>query len=387
MASATFDVTAVRRRFSSLGRGFVFLDAPGGTQVPDEVGQAMADAMREASGNLGAPYATGRAVEGILERAKADGARFLGCTPGEVVFGMNMTSLDFALSRVAARDFREGDEILVTRLDHDGGVAPWVELAADRGLVVRLVETHEDYTVDLEDLEGKLTDRTRVVAFVWASNALGSIADAEAICALARGAGALSWIDAVHYAAHEPIDVSSIGCDVLLCSPYKFCGPHLGLAYARQEVAERWRPYKARPSDSDPVARRFETGTMPFELLAGFSATVAYLDSIGGIETIRGYERALGERFLARMPQAMTLYGLQTMDGRVPTFLVNLDGIGASEIAHRLGERGVGVWAAGSWYCVGLADQLPPESLRVGLAHYNTAEEVDRFFAEIESLS
>ncbi len=386
MASAAFDVTAVRRRFSSLQRDFVFLDAPGGTQVPDEVGQAMADTVRDASANLGAPYATGRAVDGILERAKADGARFLGCTPEEVVFGMNMTSLDFALSRVAARDFREGDEILVTRLDHDGGVAPWVELASDRGLKVVVVDTHDDFTVDLDDLGRKLSDRTRVVAFVWASNALGSIADAEAICALARSAGALSWIDAVHYAAHERIDVSSIGCDVLICSPYKFCGPHLGVAFVRREVAERWRPYKARPSASEPVSRRFETGTPPFELLAAFSATIAYLESIGGIETIRGYERALGERFLARMPEAMTLYGLPTMEGRVPTFLVNVDGTSASEVARRLGERGVGVWAAGNWYCVGLTERLPPESLRVGLAHYNTAEEVDRFFAEVAAL-
>jgi cysteine desulfurase family protein (TIGR01976 family) len=386
VSTTLLDVDAVRRRFSSLGGDFVFLDAPGGTQVPDEVGEAIARTLREASGNLGAPYRTSRAVEGILARAKEDGARFLGCTPDEVVFGMNMTSLDFALSRVAGRDFREGDEILVTQLDHDGGVAPWVELAADRGLVIRTIEAAGDLTVDYADLESKLSDRTRVVAFAWAANATGSLADAERICALAREAGAVSWIDAVHHAAHEPVDVRAIGADVLLCSPYKFCGPHLGVGAVRRELAETWRPYKARPSPTSPVARRFETGTLPYELLAGFSATIAYLDSIGGIEAARAYERTLGERFLAGLPDRVTLYGPPTMDGRVPTFLFNVDGVRARDVAEALAARGLGVWWADNWYCVGLADRLPPESLRVGFIHYNTADEVDRLLAELERL-
>ena len=228
------NVDAIRARFSSLGDGFAYFDAPGGTQVPDEVGQAVADAMRDASGNLGAPYATGRAVEGILERAKADAGRFLGCTADEISFGMNMTTLDFALSRAAGRDFAAGDEVLTTQLDHDGGVAPWVELAADRGMEVRIAQATDELTVDYDDLERQLSDRTRVVGFALASNATGTIADAKRICTLARDAGAISWIDAVHYAAHEPIDVAEIGCDVLLCSPYKFCGPHLGISYVRR---------------------------------------------------------------------------------------------------------------------------------------------------------
>jgi cysteine desulfurase family protein (TIGR01976 family) len=388
VSTTLLDVEAIRRRFTSLRGDFAFLDAPGGTQVPDEVGDTIARTLREASANTGAPYATSRAVEAILDRAKSDGARFLGCTPEEVVFGMNMTTLDFALSRVAARGFREGDEILATRLDHDGGVAPWVELAEDKGLVVRLVETREDLSVDLDDLERKLSDRTRVVAFAWASNAVGSIADAERICALAREAGALSWIDAVHYAAHEPIDVASLGCDVLLCSPYKFCGPHLGLGFVRREVAETWRPYKARPAPTDPVGRRFETGTLPYELLAGFSATIDYLDSIGGMEAIRPYERALGERFLAGLPERYHLVGLPTMEGRVPTFLIGVDGITAEDAARRLAERGLGVWGyAGNWYCVGLEGLLPAESLRVGFIHYNTEAEVDRLLAELAALT
>jgi cysteine desulfurase family protein (TIGR01976 family) len=380
------NVEAVRARFSSLNGGFAFFDAPGGTQVPDEVGQAIANALREASGNLGAPYATGRAVEAILAQAKEDAGRFLGCTPDEVSFGMNMTTLDFAISRAAGRDFASGDEVLTTELDHDGGVAPWVELAADKGMTVRVARATDDLTVDYDDLERQLSERTRVVAFAIASNATGSLADARRICALAREAGAISWIDAVHYAAHEPVDVMEIGCDVLLCSPYKFCGPHLGVAYVRRELAESWRPYKARPSAATPVGRRFETGTLPYELLAGFSATIAYLDTIGGIEAIRTYERELGAHLIANLPESVTLYGPPTMDGRVPTFLFNVEGIPAVEAAHRLAERGLGVWYADNWYCVALGPRLPEQSLRAGIAHYNTRAEVDRLLVELAAL-
>jgi cysteine desulfurase family protein (TIGR01976 family) len=383
MTATTFSVEAARRRFSSLRSGFAFFDAPGGTQVPDEVGQAIADALRDASGNLGAPYATGRAVEAILAHAKDDGGRFLGCSPDEISFGMNMTTLDFALSRAAARDFEAGDEILTTQLDHDGGVAPWVELAADKGLNVGVVAATEELTVDYDDLARQLGDRTKVVAFALASNATGSVADAKRICAMAREAGAISWIDAVHYAAHEPVDVAEIGCDVLICSPYKFCGPHLGLAYVRQELAESWRPYKARPSASSPSGRRFETGTLPYELLAGFSATIAYLESLGGMEVLRDYERALGEHLLGNLPGNVTLYGPPTMEGRVPTFLFNVEGADAEVVARALGERGIGIWYADNWYCVALGDLLPAQSLRAGLAHYNTTDEVDRLLAEL----
>jgi cysteine desulfurase family protein (TIGR01976 family) len=386
VAAVAFDVEKVRRRFSALAQPFAFLDAPGGTQVPDEVGAAMAAAVRDASGNLGAPYRTGRAVEEILARAKADAARLLGSTPDEIVFGQNMTTLDFALSRVAGRELREGDEVLVGALDHDGGVAPWVELAADVGLVVRTVRARDDLTLDVDDLERQLSPRTRVVAFAWASNAVGTVADAARICALARDAGALSWIDAVHYAAHEPIDVQELGCDVLLCSPYKFCGPHLGIAHVRKELAEGWRPYKARPSASAPVARRFETGTPAFELLAALSATVAYIDSIGGMAAIRVYERELGERFLRGLPEGVTLLGPATMEERVPTFLLTVDGVGARHAAERLAERGLGVWSSDNWYCVGLVDRLPPESLRVGFIHYNTPAEVDLLLDELAAL-
>jgi cysteine desulfurase family protein (TIGR01976 family) len=376
------NVDAVRSRFSSLQGGFAFFDAPGGTQVPDEVGEAIARALREASGNLGAPYATGRAVEAILDRAKDDASRFLGCDADEVSFGMNMTTLDFALSRTAARDFAAGDTIVTTQLDHDGGVAPWVELAADKGLAVQVADALDDLTVDYEDLARRLTDRTRVVAFALASNATGSVADAKRICDLAHDAGAICWIDAVHYAAHEALDVRELGCDVLLCSPYKFCGPHLGIAYVRRDLAETWRPYKARPSKL-----RFETGTLPYELLAGFSATIAYLDSIGGLAAIRDHERDLGARFLAGLPENVSLFGPPTMQGRVPTFLFDVDGVPAQIVAEHLGQRGYGIWWADNWYCVSLASRLPATSLRAGVAHYNTAGEVDGLLEELARCS
>ncbi|HVC87532.1 MAG TPA: cysteine desulfurase-like protein [Gaiellaceae bacterium] len=381
------NVDAARERFSSLQQGFAFFDAPGGTQVPDEVGQAIANALRVASGNLGAPYATGRAVEAILAQAKADAARFLACSADEISFGMNMTTLDFAITRAAGRDFQAEDEIVTTELDHDGGVAPWVELAADKGMTVRVARATDELTVDYDDLERQISDRTRVVAFAIASNATGSVADAKRICALARAAGAISWIDAVHYAAHEPIDVRELGCDVLLCSPYKFCGPHLGIAYVRRELAESWRPYKARPSAATPVGRRFETGTLPYELLAGFSATIAYLDSLGGLAPIREYERRLGAQFLDSLPSGVTLYGPPTMEGRVPTFLLNVDGVPAAEVARRLAEQHIGVWSADNWYCVALGPRLPEQSVRAGIAHYNTHDEVDRLVSALAALA
>ncbi|HEX6702373.1 MAG TPA: cysteine desulfurase-like protein [Gaiellaceae bacterium] len=389
MSTTLLDVEAVRRRFSSLQGGFAFFDAPGGSQVPDEVGEAMARTLRDASGNLGAPYETGRRVEAILHGARDAAGRFLGCASDEVVFGANMTTLNFTLTRTASRDWREGDRILATRLDHDGNVAPWLELAADKGLHVDLVDVTPEGRLDLADVERKLTDRTRVVSFPAASNAIGTITEIREVCALARDAGALSWIDAVHYAAHEPIDVAQFGCDVLLCSPYKFCGPHLGLAFGRAEVLESWRPYKARPAPGTPLGRRFETGTAPFELLAGFGATIAYLDSLGGLEPIRDYERELGRRFVDGLPEGVLLYGPQTMEGRVPTFLLNVEGVPAATVATTLAERGYGVWAHNNWYSLGLYQGLGYEkdAIRAGIIHYNTAEEVDGLLAEFASLA
>jgi cysteine desulfurase family protein (TIGR01976 family) len=387
--ATAFDVQAARARFSSLRDGFVFLDAPGGSQVPDEVGEAIARTLREASANVGAPYATSKRVEQVLAAAREDAGRFLGCSSEEVVFGTNMTTLNFALTRTASRDWKSGDRILVSRLDHDGGVAPWLELADDRGFEVDWIDLNDDLSLDLDDLERKLDERVRVVACVLASNALGTINDVARITELAHAAGALSWIDAVHYAAHEPIDVRAIDCDLLLCSPYKFCGPHLGLAYGRGELLESWRPYKARPAGSGALGRRFETGTSPYELLAGFSATIAYLDSLGGLPELMKYERSLGERFLGSLPERVELYGAQTMAGRVPTFLLNLPGVDAATVALSMAAKGYGVWADDNWYSLGLRPKLPypARALRVGLIHYNTADEVDGFVSTLAELA
>jgi len=382
-----FDLDATRGRFTSLQRDLVFFDGPGGTQVPDSVIDAIGAYLRESNANVSGPYETSRRTEGLLTKARATAARFLGCSDEEVVFGPNMTTLNFALSRTVGRTFEAGDEILVTGLDHDGNVSPWLELAHDRDLVVRFVEIHEDCSLDLDDLEQKLSERTRIVAFPLASNAVGTVPDAKRIIDLAHSAGALAWADAVHYGPHGPIDVEAIGVDVLVCSPYKFFGPHLGMAYVRRTVAEDWRPYKVRPQSSEPFGHRFETGTQPFELLAGMVAAVEYVESIGW-PAILGWERTLGERFLGGLPAGCNLHGLPTMEGRVPTFAFTVDGIPSGEVAARLGERGFAVWH-GNYYALEIMKRLGLEdggAVRVGLVHYNTVAEVDRLLEELTRL-
>src|SRR6266480_1627680 len=236
VSTLTFDVAAARARFSALQRELVFFDGPGGTQVPDAVIEAIAAYLRESNANLSGPYETSRRTERLVADARLAAGSFLGCSADEVVFGANMTTLNFALSRAAAREWSEGDEVVVTRLDHDGNVSPWLELAHDLGLVVRFADIRDDTTLDLEDLAAQLTDRTRVVAFPWASNAVGTLVDVARVAELAHEAGALAWVDAVHYGPHGPIDVAAAGADVLICSPYKFYGPHLGLAYGKSEL-------------------------------------------------------------------------------------------------------------------------------------------------------
>jgi cysteine desulfurase family protein (TIGR01976 family) len=297
-----------------------------------------------------------------------------------------MTTLNFALSRTVGRELSPGDEIVVTRLDHDANVAPWLELARDRDLTVRFADIHDDTTLDLDDLTRQLGERTRVVAFPVASNAVGTLTDVRRIAALAHEAGALAWADAVHYAPHGPIDVADLGVDVLVCSPYKFFGPHLGLAFARAELLDRWRPYKVRPAGDEPLGARFETGTQAYELLAGFVAAVDYISSLGW-DAIRTHERELGERFLAGLPSGCLLHGLPTMDGRVSTCALTLSGRTPREAATRLGERGFAVWY-GDYYAVEVMKRLrlPDGALRIGIVHYNTAEEVDALLVELAAL-
>jgi cysteine desulfurase family protein (TIGR01976 family) len=386
VSTVAFDVAAARARFSALGSDLAFFDGPGGTQVPDEVIEAIATYLRESNANVSGPYETSRRTERLVADARLAAGSFLGCSPGEVIFGANMTTLNFALSRTVAREWSEGDEVVVTRLDHDGNVSPWLELAHDLGLVVRFADIREDTTLDLDDLAAQLTDRTRVVAFSWASNAVGTLVDVARVVELAHEAGALAWVDAVHYGPHGPIDVAAVGADVLICSPYKFYGPHLGLAFGKAELLESWRPFKVRPAADEPLGHRFETGTLPHELLAGFVAAVEYIDSIGW-EGIQAHERELGQRFLDGLPDSCTLHGLNTMDGRVSTFAFNVEGRSPRAVAAHLGERGLAVWQ-GNYYAVEVMKRLGLDegAVRAGIVHYNTVDEVDRLLNELEQL-
>jgi cysteine desulfurase family protein (TIGR01976 family) len=386
VSTVALDVSAVRTRFSALDRPLAFFDGPGGTQVPDEVIDAIATYLRESNANVSGPYETSRRTELLVEDARRTGASFLGCRPEEVMFGANMTTLNFALTRTLGRELSAGDEIVVTRLDHDGNVAPWLELARDLDLVVRFADIRDDTTLDLDDLAAQLSERTRVVAYPWASNAVGTLVDVARAAELAHEAGALAWVDAVHYAPHGLIDVAAVGADVLICSPYKFFGPHLGLAFGRAELLERWRPYKVRPAADEPLGHRFETGTLPHELLAGFVAACHYVDSVG-LEAIVSHERELGARFLAGLPESCRLHGLPTMEGRVPTFCFNVEGLTPMEAATRLGERGFAVWH-GNYYAVEVMERLglPDGAVRAGIVHYNTEEEVDGLLVELGAL-
>jgi cysteine desulfurase family protein (TIGR01976 family) len=379
-------VDAVRARFSALDRPLAFFDGPGGTQVPDSVIDAIADYLRSANANLGGPFATSRRSDALVTQARATAAGFLNATLDEVALGANMTTLNFALTRAAAREWQPGDEIVCTRLDHDGNVSPWLELAHDKDLTVRFAEIDDECRLDLDHLRSLLGERTRVVAFPWASNAVGTVTPVAEIAALAHDAGALAWVDAVHYGPHGPIDVQAAGADVLVCSPYKFYGPHLGLAFGRATLLETWRPYKVRPADPFPLGGRYETGTLAHELLAGFVAAVEYLDDVGW-DFVVAHERELGQRFLDGLPERWRLHGIATMDGRVPTFAITDERLAPQEAATRLAERGFAVWH-GNYYALEIMRRLGLDdgAVRVGIVHYNTADEVDGLLAALDAL-
>jgi cysteine desulfurase family protein (TIGR01976 family) len=387
VSTVALDVDAVRARFSALRAPTAFFDGPGGTQVPDSVIDAIAGYLRDSNANLGGAFGSSRRSDALLTQSRLAAAAFLRCEPDEAIFGANMTTLNFMLTRTVGRTLRAGDEILVTKLDHDGNVSPWLELAHDLGVKVGFVEILDDTTLDYDDLERKLTDRTRVVAFPLASNAVGTLTDARRIVELAHDAGALAWADAVHYAPHGPIDVADLDVDVLICSPYKFFGPHLGVAYGRAELLESWRPYKVRPAGLEPLGHRFETGTLAHELLAGFVAAVEYVESIGWAG-IRTHERALGRQFLDGLPDSCTLHGLPSMDGRVPTFAFTVEGRSPRAVSEQLGDREIATWD-GDYYAVEVMKRLglgAEGAVRVGFVHYNTPAEVDRLLAALEEL-
>ena len=370
-------VEAVRERFSSLRQPLAFFDGPGGTQVPDSVIDAISEYLRESNANIGAPYGTSRRTDALVARSRETAAEFLNASVEEVAFGPNMTTLNFALSRAAGREWAAGDEIVCTKLDHDANVAPWLELARDRHLVVKFAEIDDECRLDIDHLQSLLSNRTRVVAFPYASNAVGTVTPVAEIAALAHDAGALAWVDAVHYGPHGQIDVQEVGADVLVCSPYKYFGPHMGLAFGRKELLESWRPYKVRPSANEPVGHRFETGTSQHELLAGFVAAVEHIQWMGW-DYIAEHEHTLGRRFLDRLPGTARSTGSRAWTRAFRRSRSTSPGERPRTSRSGSPSAGYAVWH-GNYYAVEIFDRLglPDGAVRVGICSYNTAEEVD----------
>jgi cysteine desulfurase family protein (TIGR01976 family) len=387
----------VRDRFPALAGEAVFLDGPGGSQTPQEVMDAMADCLRHSNANLGGAFpSSARAVE-IMERGRAAAADFTGGDPDGIAFGANMTTLNFQLAHAVARTLDPGDEIVVTALDHDANISPWLLVAGDHDLVVRQAPIRAgDVTLDHDALEALIGERTRVVAFTLASNAVGSLTDPARIATAAHRVGALAWADGVHLAPHRRLRAGDWGLDVLICSPYKFFGPHLGVAAIRRELAESLPADRVRPAEEDPPGHRFEAGTQSHEAVAGTIAAIEYLRSLGdgsldtSFDRIAEYEESLSSRFLEGLPDAVQLYGVRSAGGRTPTFCFNLPGLAPRELASRLSERGLYVWD-GNYYALEPMRALGLEdgggAVRAGFLHYNTADEVDRLLRALVSLA
>jgi cysteine desulfurase family protein (TIGR01976 family) len=411
---ASFDLAWVRAQFPSLsqkvnGQPAVFLDGPGGTQVPQRVIDAISDYLKRNNANTGGAYATSRNTDAMIANARAAIADFLGCDADEVVFGANMTALTYALSRAIGKGLPPGDEIVLTHLDHDANVSTWRALE-ERGVVIRMAEIHEaDCTLDMDDLAAKIGNRTKLVAVGYASNAVGTINDVKEIVRLAHQQGAMAFIDAVHYAPHGAIDVRALDCDFLVCSTYKFFGPHIGVLYGKREHLERLHPYKVR-ANSNAIPNRWEWGTLNHECIAGIAACVEYLADLGrsvnppvgsrraallaAFEAIHKHERELMEtmiRGLLEIP-GLRLYGIndpKQFARRCPTMAVRIKGHTPLQLATKLGERGFFTWD-GNYYALNLTERLDVEKdggfLRIGLAHYNTREEVERLLAAVREI-
>ena len=417
-ASTSLDITWVRDQFPGLtqivnGHPAAFLDGPGGTQVPQCVIDAISNYLRRDNANTCGAYATSRRTDAMLTDARAAMADFLNCGADEIVFGQNMTMLTYAISRAIGRDLGPGDEILVTRLDHDANVSPWLALE-EKGVTIRWAEIHaDDCTLDVEDLAAKLNSKTRLVAIGYASNAVGTINPVKEIVRLAHTYGALAYVDAVHYAPHGLIDVADLDCDFLVCSTYKFYGPHMGVLYGKREHLARLRPYKIRPL-SDAVPLRWEWGTLNHECIAGITACVDYIADvgrhtdpqavtrraaiIGAFESIHRHEHALMNRLMAgiaEIPQ-LKLYGITDptcFAWRCPTLAVRVVNQTAEQtplaLATKLGDRGFFTWD-GNYYALNLTERLDVEKsggfLRIGLVHYNTVQEVDRLVGALREI-
>jgi cysteine desulfurase family protein (TIGR01976 family) len=409
-----FPIDSVRSRFPALsrdvdGRPAVYFDAPGGTQACDAAIGAMIAHLSEGTANAGGPFATSIETDRLSDDAHAAIADLLGARPGEIAFGPNMTSLTFAVSRALARDWHEGDELIVTRLDHDANVAPWLQAAEDRGMTVRWLDFDPAtgrWTLD--DLAALLGPKTRLVALGVASNALGTVNPiAEATKLVRERSEALIYVDAVQSVPHLVTDVVAMGADFVACSPYKFFGPHQGVLWMNPRLDDSVRAYKVRPA-GDQGAHRFETGTPSFEGQAGVLGTISYLEWLGeladpqansrrerlvaAMSAATAYELELGNRLLAGLAtiSGLRLWGPATMDARVPTFSFTIEGQEAHAIADHLAARGIFAWA-GHFYAVEAIARLALADtgglLRVGLCHYNTGEEVDRLIAALRELA
>ena len=411
---ATLDLQWVRSQFPSLaqtvnGQPAAFFDGPGGTQVPQRVIDAIANYLKESNANTCGAYATSRRTDAMIAGARATMADFFNCDPDEVIFGPNMTSLTSALSRAFGRELGPGNEIVVTHLDHDANISPWRALE-ERGATVRFVDINTaDCTLDMNDLARKISGHTRLVAVGYASNAVGTINNVKEVIRLARESGALTYIDAVHYAPHGPIDVRALDCDFLVCSTYKFFGPHMGVLYGKREHLKRLRPYKVRAL-TDDIPFRWEWGTLNHECIAGIAACVEYLADLGrhanpsvqsrraallaAYEAIQQHELVLAERLiggLLKIP-GLRLYGIsdsKRFHQRCPTIAVRIEGHTPLELATRLGERGFFTWE-GNYYALNLTERLDVEKtggfLRIGIAHYNTMAEVERLLAVLQQI-
>ena len=413
-AANALDLDWVRAQFPSLaqtvnGQPATFLDGPGGTQVPQRVIDAISDYLKRDNANTCGAYATSRHTDAMIAGARSAMADFMGCDPDEIVFGPNMTSLTFAISRSIGRELGPGDEIVLTHLDHDANVSPWRALE-ERGVTIRMAEIHgDDCTLDLDDLAGKITDRTKLVAVGYASNAVGTINDVAEIIRLAHERGAMAYIDAVHYAPHGPIDVRALDCDFLVCSTYKFFGPHMGVLYGKREHLKRLEPYKVR-ANTNAIPNCWEWGTLNHECIAGITACVDYLADLGrhvnpsasgrrvallaGYDAIQKHERGLMENLIGGLLAipGLKLYGIsdpKRFDQRCPTIAVRIKGHTPLELATQLGERGFFTWD-GNYYALNLTERLDVEKdggfLRIGLAHYNTGDEVERLLAALREI-
>jgi len=409
------DLTWVRSQFPSLtqtinGHPAVFFDGPGGTQVPQRVIDAISDYLRRDNANSGGNYPTSRRTDAVIVAAREAMADFFHCAADEVVFGQNMTSLTFGISRAIGRELKPGDEIVVTRLDHDANVSPWLAMAEDRGATVRWAEIHdEDCTLDMADLASKVNAKTKLVAVGYASNAVGTINPVKEIVRLAHAARALAFIDAVHYTPHGLIDVAALDCDFLVCSTYKFFGPHMGVLFGKREHLKRLRPYKVRPL-TEAIPFRWEWGTLNHECIAGITACVEYIADIGrrahpdvatrrdaikaAYEITHEHERALLERTMAGLQKipGLKIYGITDparFHQRCATLAIRIEGHTPLQLATKLGDRGFFTWD-GNYYALNLTEHLNVEKsggfLRIGLVHYNTVEEVDRLLASLREI-